>query len=274
MYRGRAYLEGGHIGIAQVDLAKAIELDPELGEAYFYHGLASLNQNEFALALDGFETSLEKGYENAEVYYYIRHPNAEVVRPLYRRLVLCAQGAALATETELETHFEGGIVEIMPNNALAEVTLQNLKQLNDLEYSEEEFEFATRLQQHLAKPEPLESVGTVLDLSGSVSKGSTDVGDVSWVVPTSGFSTACWVPGTPGHSWQAVASGGTSIARKGMHLAARVLAASAWDLFRQPQLLKAAAEEHRRRLANRPYQTLMEPDQKPPLDYRKPPSRS
>jgi aminobenzoyl-glutamate utilization protein B len=110
-------------------------------------------------------------------------------------------------------------------------------------------------------------------LSGQVGKGSTDVGDVSWVVPTTGFSTACWVPGTPGHSWQAVAAGGTSIGRKGMELAARVLAATAWDLYHDPELVATAKAEHKRRLADRKYQPLLEPGLAPPLDYRDPPKR-
>ena len=103
--------------------------------------------------------------------------------------------------------------------------------------------------------------------------GSTDVGDVSWVVPTTGFTTACWVPGTPAHSWQAVACGANPIARKGMNLAARVLAATAWDLYQQPQVLTAAKQEHERRIGVTPYKSLMLPGQKPPLDYRDPPKR-
>lgn len=207
----------------------------------------------------------------AEVYYYVRHPKAEVVKELYRRLVLCAEAGALATETRLEIDFQGGIVEILPNNALAQLALRNLRQQNDLQYTSDEQMFAARLQQTLSQPEPLESIADVIDQGGTVGMGSTDVGDVSWVVPTSGFNTACFVPGTPGHSWQAVACGGTSLGRKGMNLAARVLATSAWDLFEDPQLLKAAHAEHRQRLGDQPYQSLMQPDQKPPLDYRRPP---
>ena len=67
----------------------------------------------------------------------------------------------------------------------------------------------------------------MFDSSGKSSGGSTDVGDVSWVVPVTGFTAATWVPGTPGHSWQAVACGGTTIGKKGMNLAARTLAATA-----------------------------------------------
>jgi aminobenzoyl-glutamate utilization protein B len=208
-----------------------------------------------------------------EVYYYIRHPKGSVVKPLYDRLVLCAKGGALATETRLEINFEGGIREILPNNALAKVTMDNLKELNDLKYTEDEQKFALKLQAEMPNPEPLAEIAEVKNRSGSVGKGSTDVGDVSWVVPTTGFTTACMVPGTPGHSWQAVACGGTTIARKGMNLAARVLAASAWDLYHSPEILAAAQNEHERRLGQEKYESLMLPDQKPPLEYRNPPKR-
>jgi aminobenzoyl-glutamate utilization protein B len=209
--------------------------------------------------------------EFAEVYYYIRHPKAEVLRPLYDRLVNCARAGELATGTKLEIRFEGGIREILPNNALAQITLKNLKELNDLQYTEDEKQFVLRIQQTIDKPKPLESLRDVRDRSGTVGMGSTDVGDVSWVVPTSGFTTACWAPGTPGHSWQAVACGGTSIARKGMNVAARVLAATAWDLYRSPDALTAASKEHERRLGEQKYESLMQPGQKAPLDYRRAP---
>ncbi len=93
--------------------------------------------------------------------------------------------------------------------------------------------------------------------------GSTDVGDISWIVPTTGFTTACFVPGTPGHSWQVVACGGTDFARRGMNLAAKVLAANAWDLMVDPQLITAAKEEHKERVGDLGYVTLMEEGQSP-----------
>ncbi|HUG93440.1 MAG TPA: amidohydrolase [Planctomycetaceae bacterium] len=207
----------------------------------------------------------------AEVYYYVRHPKGDVVQGLYERLVKCARAGELASETKLEIRFEGGIREILPNNALAQIALANLKELNDLSYTPAETEFALRLQESLDERKPLDKIQEVEDRSGTTGMGSTDVGDVSWVVPTTGFSTACWVPGTPGHSWQAVACGGTTIARKGMNLAARVLAATAWDLYHGPETLSAAKDEHGRRLGKEPYRSLMQPGQTPPLDYRDPP---
>jgi aminobenzoyl-glutamate utilization protein B len=151
---------------------------------------------------------------------------------------------------------------------------KNLVALNDLKYDAEEAKFATRLRETFPdKAPPLEEVARVFDTSGKSSGGSTDVGDVSWVVPVAGFGTACWVPGTPGHSWQAVACGGTTIAKKGMNLAARTLAATAYDLFTDAELRAAAKAELTRRLDGRKYSPMLEKGQKPPLDYRGPPNR-
>ncbi|GIW82727.1 MAG: glutamate carboxypeptidase [Gemmatales bacterium] len=209
----------------------------------------------------------------AEVYYYIRHPEADILKQLYPRLVKCAQGAAIATETKLETVYLGGTMPLLPNNTISEVIHRNLAKWNDLKYDDEERQFAIRIQNTLTSPPPLDSIAKVDFVSGGFGKGSTDVGDVSWVVPTAGFSTACWVPGTPAHSWQAVAAGGTTIARKGMQLAAKVLATSAYDLFLDAKTIENAKAEHRRRVGGNRYQPLLEKDQKPPLDYRDPPRR-
>jgi aminobenzoyl-glutamate utilization protein B len=207
----------------------------------------------------------------SEIYYYIRHPEAKFLKPLYSRLELCARAGALATETELQIRYEGGIREILPNSALSTVTRKWLTQLNDIQYNEAEQLFAAKMSAHLDVPEPLDTLRTVDNVDGTVGKGSTDVGDISWVVPTTGFTTACWVPGTPAHSWQAVAAGGTTIGEQGMHLAARTLAASAVDLFRHPELLQQANAELRRRTGSLTWESLMQPNQKPPLDYRNPP---
>lgn len=209
----------------------------------------------------------------AEVYYYVRHPEAPVVKDLYRRLILCAEAGALATETELEIENLAGTHNMLPNDTLSEVTYRNLVELADLRYNDEETAFAVELQKHLDQPRDLALLNEVINRQGEISKGSTDVGDVSWVAPTTGFSTACWVPGTPAHSWQAVAAGGTSIGRKGMVLAARVLAATAWDLFNSPETLRRAQEELQDRLAGDPYQAMLEPGQAPPLNYRNAPEQ-
>lgn len=205
----------------------------------------------------------------AEAYYYVRHPHGSTLRGIYERVLKCAKAGALATETELKVVNEGGILELLPNNTLAEVTLNKLRELNDLSLTDDETEFALKIQSTLDAPDPLDTLQQVRNRSGEVGKGSTDVGDVSWVVPTTGFSAACWVPGTPGHSWQAVACGPTTIAKKGMLLAARVVTATAIELMTKPEIIQAAQEEHKRRLGSHGYDSLMAPEQQPPLNYRK-----
>jgi aminobenzoyl-glutamate utilization protein B len=94
------------------------------------------------------------------------------------------------------------------------------------------------------------------------------VGDVSWVVPTIGLGTATWVPGTSAHSWQAVASGGTSIGRKGMMVAAKTIALSAIDLFKNPKMIQEATEEWtKKRGVDFQYKSLLG-TRKPALNYR------
>ena len=138
-------------------------------------------------------------------------------------------------------------------------------------YDDKELAFAQTLQANFnGNTKPLSSAGRVMPWSDEVASlgGSTDVGDVSWVVPTHGISTATWVPGTPPHSWAAVAASGMSIGHKGMHLAAEVLATTAQDLLRDPQLRDAIrAEFDTRRGSGYEYRALLG-DRLPPLDYR------
>ena len=102
----------------------------------------------------------------------------------------------------------------------------------------------------------------------AVAYGSTDVGDVSFTVPTVGMGAATWVPGTPAHSWQAVAAGGTSIGTKGMMIAAKALSKTAIDLFSNTELIsKAKTEFESRRGPDFIYIPLLG-DRKPALNYR------
>ena len=205
----------------------------------------------------------------AEVYYYIRHPDSRTLRGLYERLVKCAKAGALATETRLEIDHQGGTVEMLPNTVLSEIGTRNLIEQNGQKILPGEMEFVARLQQTLPIQLPLETLGNVTQQNDSKGRGSTDVSDVSWVTPTTGFAVACWVPGTPGHSWQAVACGAQPLARRGMNLAARTLATTAYELFNDPERLQAAKQELDRRLGDRKYEPLIGAGQSPPLDYRK-----
>jgi aminobenzoyl-glutamate utilization protein B len=97
--------------------------------------------------------------------------------------------------------------------------------------------------------------------------GSTDVGDVSYAVPTVGMRAATWVPGTPAHSWQAVACGGTDIGVKGLMVAAKTMALTAIDLYTNPSLIEKATEEYKKAKGDYQYKALLG-DRKPALNYR------
>ncbi len=111
--------------------------------------------------------------------------------------------------------------------------------------------------------------GEVQDMQFTYGKASADTGDVSWNAPLAAVRAATWVPGTPPHSWQAVAAGGTSIGSKGMMVAAKTMALTAIDIYKSPKLLDAIkAEFNERRGADFKYEALLG-DRKPALDYRK-----
>jgi len=205
----------------------------------------------------------------AEVYYYVRHPDASMVQSLFERVVKAAEGAALGTGTRVEYEVIHGVYNLLPNETLARAMDANLRRVGGVAYDAGERAFAEQLRGSLLEPPPIESAARVepfqADQSGSA---STDVGDVSWCVPTAGLDAATWVPGTPAHSWQAIAAGGTSIGVKGMLVAAKTLAMTAADLFTDPALLTAAKRElERRRGPGFVYEPLLG-DRDPPLDYR------
>ena len=97
---------------------------------------------------------------------------------------------------------------------------------------------------------------------------STDVGDVSWNVPTIGFGTATFVPGVAAHTWQAAASAGNSIGQDGMVVASKALALTAVDLLLTPSLVAAAQQDFRHQLQGKTYETAIPPNQKPLIGYR------
>ncbi len=206
----------------------------------------------------------------AEVYYYVRSPKRDIVKDVWTRMEKAAEGAALGTGTKYEVELIGGVYEIMPNDALAKVMGDNLKSVGGYTLDANEMAFAKEIQQTPGMQKvdlnstQLTSIGRP-DPSGG---GSTDVADVSWMVPTIGMGTATWVPGTSAHSWQAVAAGGMSIGKKGMMVAAKTLAGTVIDLFQQPETLKKAKEElEQRRGPNFKYESLLG-NRKPALNYR------
>lgn len=208
--------------------------------------------------------------ETAQVYYYVRHPQKEQVLSLFQRVVRAADAAAMGTGTKVHVEVMHGNYPVLPNLTLSELVNDNLVAMGGIQYSPSEQIFAESIRKTLISPRrELGSEQTVAPYRVRQSMGSTDVGDVSWLVPTVGFSTATWVPGTPAHSWQAVAAGGMSIGHKGMGLATRLLAKSAAELILRPKVIAQAKAELRQSQGPDFVYAALLGEREPPLDYRK-----
>ncbi|OQY91903.1 MAG: amidohydrolase [Sphingobacteriales bacterium UTBCD1] len=206
----------------------------------------------------------------AEVYYYVRHPKKEDAKEIFARVVKAANGAAMGTETRMDYEIIGGTHDLLLNRSLADIMQLNLEKTGGVHYTPEEKEFGKKIQSTFNYKAPaietaaeIQPLKIVMDAGG----GSTDVGDVSYAVPTVGMRAATWVPGTPAHSWQAVSCGGTDIGIKGLMVAAKTMALTAIDLFTNPENIAKAKEEFKRMKGDYKYEPLLG-NRKPALNYR------
>jgi aminobenzoyl-glutamate utilization protein B len=206
----------------------------------------------------------------AEVYYYARHNDMRVLDGIWERITNAGRGAALGTDTKMEMEITGAVWNVLPNKYLASVMHKHLEQVGGYEYTPDERAFAETLRKSLdGTLPPIDTSNQIQSPQPGVNSASTDMGDVSWRVPTVQLTAATWVPGTPAHSWQAVAAGGMTIGVKGMMVAAKTMALTAMDLFTNPSHIeKARAEFDQSRGPNFKYTTRLG-DRKPALDYRK-----
>ncbi len=205
----------------------------------------------------------------AEVFYYVRHPEARVVQEIWARLEDAARGAAQGTGTQVEWEIIHGNHPVLVNEPLAEMMDEKLRTVGGIEYTAEEQAFAEQIYATLTNPlRALGSEDTVQPYELSQGYGSTDVGDVSIAVPTVGLRIATWVPGTSAHSWQAAAAGGMSIGFKGATNAAKTLTLAAVELFENRELREAAAAAHREGIGEDFVYEALLGDRPPPLDYR------
>lgn len=209
----------------------------------------------------------------AEVYYYVRHPDVKQVKSIFKRLVTVAEGAAIGTETKMEYEIMSGVYNLLPVEVLGQAMHANLEKVGGVTYNAEELAFAQTMQatfntEEVPDLKVAEQISPFQVYRTASGGGSTDVGDVSWAVPTVGLRTATYVPGTPAHSWQAVACSGSSIGQKGMLVAAKTLAATTLDLFNDETLIQKAREEWLKyRGQDFEYEPLLG-EREPALDYR------
>lgn len=196
----------------------------------------------------------------ASVIQLIRAPVISQANALFSRVKKIAEGASLMTETDVEVHFEKAASNYIPNHTLGELMGRVIHELGAPVFSDEEMSLAKQFQNTLSNEElhaanigmealnfalqkPLSDIAIPYFETDHVLAGSTDVGDVSWVVPTAQCVSSCFAVGTSYHSWQLVAQGKSSFAHKGMLHASKILALTAMAVLRDPSLLKKAHAE-------------------------------
>jgi aminobenzoyl-glutamate utilization protein B len=210
----------------------------------------------------------------AQVWYYVRANDHHDVETQFDWLQDIAAGAAKMSRTKVQPHVDTDCHELIPNLPLSKVVLRNMKKVGAPRFDQADLDLARQLQESVRDAFGLKETKLLSDTVEELPKepyqdaGSTDVGDISWHVPTSGLTTACFAGGSPGHSWQNVAAAGSPIAHKGMMIAAKVLALSAVDLLQDPAVLREARADLDKRMKDRKYTTVIPPGQKAPKSIR------
>ena len=208
--------------------------------------------------------------DKARVWYFLRNSDAGL-RDMFERVVHCAKGAALATGTELaEVRVLAAAHQSHHNRALAELMMKNIELVGMPEWSEEDHEFARALQKELGRAETgmPTKVGEMGKPAAVFTGGaSSDHGDVTLIAPTATIRFPGIASGAVGHHWSTVASGFGSAAWKGVNAGAKAMAASAIDLFTQPEAFQAIRNEFEEYSQKHPYKSFLPDDAQPPLDF-------
>ncbi|HSA91797.1 MAG TPA: amidohydrolase [Terriglobales bacterium] len=204
--------------------------------------------------------------EYAKVWVWVRDNKRENMDEMMQRVRKMAQGAALMADVESKLTVQAGDYEMLVNMAGERALYNNLVWLGPLEFTEEEQEFARKIQKAAGvEPKGLKSAITpIKDAPGEPEGGSTDVGDVSWLVPTLHLSVTTAPEDAPWHGWSVVATGGMSIGHKGMMYASQALAATMVDLFEDAELRKAIRAEFEEKTKGFVYKPYV-PEGPPPL---------
>ncbi|MCG7392978.1 M20 family metallopeptidase [Microvirga sp. ACRRW] len=215
----------------------------------------------------------------AESLYLVRSPHLPDAERLFERVKKIAEGAGLMTETSVKVQITDATSNVVLNRALQEAMFENMKRLGGPDFDAQDRAFAQKIQKDAITPEDIVASVKRHDMSlktevlhdgvlalptrEDVMMGSTDVGDVSWIVPTVQCHTACFAIGTPFHTWQLVTQGNLPAAHKGMVLAAKAMAATAADVLRNPDLVARAKAELKERTGGRKYVCPIPPDVTP-----------
>lgn len=254
----------------------AVEL-MNVGVNYLREHVTSQARIHYVISNGGLQPNVVPSY--SQVWYYVRAPHRYEVEEIYGRILEIAQGASMMAGVEHDVQFVAGCYDTLYLETLLKVTQANLERIGGPDFDDQERAFARQLASTHptgTRERVLSNLGlqlpngevlcdTVLPDSGfrGVSSGSTDVGDVSWNVPTAEIRTACWPIGNAGHSWQNTASAGTTIGTKGMVAAAKAMSLTGLDALSDPELIARARAEFHQRTAATPYACPIPDDVKP-----------
>ena len=266
-----------HLGRSALD---AVEL-MNVGVNYLREHMPSTARIHYAMT-DGGGIAPNVVQARATVRYLVRSRELSGLRALLQRVYRVAEGAALMTETSVRRTIVSGDANLVGNTPLESRMHRHLERLGPPAFDEKDRAFAEDIQATLSdediatsfarfglKPRKGVALCDTIFPPGSgdgTLVGSTDVGTVSWVVPTVQMRGAVYAIGTPGHSWQLVAQGKAPAAHKGMEHAAKVMAATALDVIRDKELVAAAKADHRERLAGTPFVNPIPADVEPPAE--------
>ncbi|KGR78066.1 amidohydrolase [Ureibacillus manganicus DSM 26584] len=271
-----------HLGRSALD---AVEL-MNVGANYLREHVTSNARIHYAYLNTG-GTSPNIVQSEAEILYLVRAPQMKECKEIFERVKRIATGATYMTDTTVELNFQKACSNFLPNRALEKLLHQSLEKVGAPIPSEEETKFATEIWNSLTEEQKdnahitNQSFGFegnedefnekpicdfISPYSGGgndIMFGSTDVGDVSWTVPTAQLTTACFANGTPFHSWQMVSQSNSTFAFKGMISAGAVMADTAIKIFQDPELLKPIQEEFKNHISKYPYQNPIPKEVKP-----------
>lgn len=274
------------MGVSAMD---AVEL-MNIGVNYMREHVIQETRIHYVVEDGGHEPNVVPPY--ARSWYYVRAPERELVDLYYQKVLDIADGADKMVGTTHKVSFLSGVHNGMENRVLAETAVANMRLVGAPAYTEEEEAFAAELAKSIPPekkriglmkshlPDAMELMDVNLNTriydpvgEGSKGGGSSDVAEVAWNTPTVQFRTVYTIVSAAGHSWQNVASNGTSIGHKGTVFASKVMAGTVIDLLTDEKLLQAAKAEWARQMKDRVYVSPLTPDAKPPLDQLKKQSR-
>lgn len=271
-FKGKSAHAGGapHLGRSALD---AVEL-MHVGVNYLREHVIQDARLHYAITNTG-GVSPNVVQADAETVHYVRAPEMSAVNSIYERVCNIARGAALMTDTSVEIEIIKATSNTIINSTLNRVMDQVYSELGEISYNADDYEYANKYMETLSEEDIKHVINVVkrnmttenfmqnketlmnssllpfhvtLKEREVVRKGSTDVADVSWIVPTVQAGVVCYAKGTPGHSWQKVAQGKSSIAKKGLIYSSKVMALTALKLLDNPLILEAAKRELQNRV--------------------------